>query len=151
MIKLIVMFRPSNILQKYILLTYYYQKLIEKLHAPCLVDANQFSKYFAFIQIVSVMIQDCGKKNKECISSNSFGGILFIFMISKILSLKKQNLAVEAATGGSYDANILLTVEPKTLAGVNYIFSYSRFGKICNPHSQASQKISVIWFHTGFI
>lgn len=40
----------------------------------------------------------------------------------KILSLKKQNLAVEAAAGGSYDANILLTVEPKTLAGVNPIF-----------------------------
>ena len=44
---------------------------------------------------------------------------IIIFMISKILSLKKQNLAVEVATGGSYDANILLTVEPKTLAGVN--------------------------------
>ena len=76
---------------------------------------------------------------------------IIIFMISKILSLKKQNLAVEVATGGSYDANILLTVEPKTLAGVNSIFSYNRFSKICNPHSQASSKISEIWFHTGFI
>lgn len=90
MIKLVVMFRPSNILQKYILLTYYYQKLIEKLPAPCLVDANQSSKYFAFSQIIRAMIQDCSKENKECISSNSFGGILFIFMISRYYRLRSK-------------------------------------------------------------
>ena len=53
-----------------------------------------------------------------------------MFIISKKLSINKQNFAVPAASGGPFDFNVLLTVELNTWAanftlmieyGVNFI------------------------------
>ena len=70
--------------------------------------------------------------------------MLRMFIISKKLSISKQNVAVPAALGGPYEVNVLLTVELNTWTanftfmiqyGVNFTCSYDSFGKICNPHS----------------
>ena len=56
--------------------------------------------------------------------------MLRTFIIPKKLSINKQNFAVPAASGGSYDVSVLLTVELNTWAanftfvieyGVNFI------------------------------
>ena len=70
-----------------------------------------------------------------------------MFMISKKLSINKQSFAVPAASGGSYDVNVLSAAELNTWAanftfifeyGVNFMCLYDSFGKICNPHSWSS-------------
>ena len=73
--------------------------------------------------------------------------MLRMFIVSNKPSINKQNFAVAAASGGPYDVNVLLTVEPYFWAsnftfmieyGVSFIYSYDSFGKICNPYFRSS-------------
>ena len=70
--------------------------------------------------------------------------MLRMLMISKKLSINKQNFAVPAASGGPYDVNVYRTVKVNIEAanfieyGVTFICSYDSFGKINNPNSWSS-------------
>ena len=65
-----------------------------------------------------------------------------LMFISKNVSITMHNLAVPESSDGPYWDIILETVELRTCAanltfiieyGVNFIWSYVNFGRICNP------------------
>ena len=83
---------------------------LEKLPGSCSIDVNQSSKYFKKIF--------CSQPNRSSLTeikearngflSNSGDSMLCTFVISKRLSINKQNFAVPAASGSPYDVNVLL-------------------------------------------
>ena len=117
---------------------------LEKLLSLCSMEALQSSKYCkkTFLSHEnrgsSMEVNGIG----DGLHWNSWGWMSLMFIISKIVSISMQNLAVPEASGGSYWASILETVELRTCAAyltfiieyvVNFIWSNVNFGKICNP------------------
>ena len=103
MIEWTVIFRPSNVCQKINMLL---RAFLEKLPGSCSIDVNQSSKYFKKTF--------CSQPNRSSLTKvkwarngfllNSCDWMLLrMFIISKKLSINKQNLAVPAASGDPYE------------------------------------------------
>ena len=120
MIEWTVILRPSNVCQQINILL---RAFLEKLPGCCAIDINQSSKYFkkTFCSQPKWSSLTEVKGARNGFLSNSCDWMLRMFIISKKLSINKQNLAVPAASGGPYDVNVLLTVELNTWTA-NYTF-----------------------------
>ena len=104
------------------------------------MDANQSSKY---CKKTSRIHENRGSSTLENgrsdgLSSNLWECMSLIFIISKNISIKEQNFAVPAASGGPYFNKTLLTMELSTCAAsLTFIMEYG-VSLICSMHNFGS-------------
>ena len=114
---------------------------LEKFPGRCSMDANQSSKYCkkTFRSHENRGSSTLENGRSDGLSSNLWKFMSLIFIMSKNISIKEQNFAVPAASGGPYFNKTLLTVERSTCAaslifireyGVSLTCSMHNFGSI---------------------
>ena len=126
----------------------------------CSIDVNQPSKYFKK--------KFCNQPNWSSLTElkGAMNGFLLnscdwmlrmlrIFIISKKLTIIKQNFAVSAASGGPYDVIVLLAVELNTWTanftfkfeyGVKIICSFYSYGTISYTFHHSTHNMHTCYF-----
>ena len=113
---------------------------LEKFPGRCSMDANQSSKYCkkTFRSHENRGSSTLENGRSDGLSSNLWEFMSLIFIMSKNISIKEQNFAVPAASGGPYFNKTLLTVELSTCAAsLTFIMEYG-VSLICSMHNFGS-------------
>ena len=113
---------------------------LEKFPGRWSMDANQSSNYCkeTFRSHKNHGSSTLENGRSDDLSSNLWEFMSPIFIISKNISIKEQNFAVPAASGGPYFNKTLLTVELSTCAAsLTFIMEYG-VSLICSMHNAGS-------------